>query len=113
RAIRGAPLDRALTDCTALLNEYDDDYDTMLWRCVVLYKMKRFDEAVSQCTTLLKTHPRNADALYIRGLSRLESGNADAAKADIAAAEDADYRIVRIYRLYGVKMAKRKAGEDR
>jgi tetratricopeptide (TPR) repeat protein len=103
RAIRGAPLDRALADCTALLKEYDDDYDTMQWRCLVLYKMKRFDDAIAQCSTLLETHPRNADALYIRGLSNRAKRNTAAADADIAAAEDADYRIARYYKMYRVK----------
>lgn len=100
RAIRGASLARGLADCTALLNEYDDDYDTMQWRCLILYRMGRYGDAIEQCGALLETHPRNADALFIRGQARLAKGDKAAGEADIAAAKDADYRIALYYKMY-------------
>jgi tetratricopeptide (TPR) repeat protein len=106
RAIRGSALDRALADCTAELSEFDDDYDAMQWRCLVLYRMRRYDEAIAQCSALLKTRPRNADALYIRGLAHRARGDKSAAEADIAAAKAADYRIALFYDLYRVNGAK-------
>jgi hypothetical protein len=62
--------------------------------------MGRYGDAIEQCGALLETHPRNADALFIRGQARLAKGDKAAGEADIAAAKDADHRIALYYRMY-------------
>lgn len=103
RAIRGAPLDRALADCTAALKEDPDNFDYRQSRCFVYFRAGMYDDAISDCTAALTHRPRMSEALYVRGLAELGKGNEAAGRTDLAAAMDANYRIEKIYALYGIK----------
>lgn len=103
RAIRGAPLDRALADCTKVLKDYPDASSVLQSRCFVYYRMGRFDDAIADCTHALVRRPKKPSALYIRGLAELGKGDEEAGKADVAAAVNSYDRIEKIYALYGIE----------
>jgi tetratricopeptide (TPR) repeat protein len=102
RAVRGHPLDRALTDCNKALKANPGDKDILQSRCFVYYRMGSYSAALADCDAAEKSHPRYSDALYVGGLSKLRLGDKAGGNADIAAALDADYRIAETYSLYGV-----------
>ncbi|GAB2300159.1 Peptidyl-prolyl cis-trans isomerase fkbp42 [Dionaea muscipula] len=47
-----------------------------------LIKLKRFEEAIAQCSTVLAEDENNAKALYRRGKARAELGQTEAARED-------------------------------
>ncbi|KAG5238457.1 peptidyl-prolyl cis-trans isomerase FKBP [Salix suchowensis] len=47
-----------------------------------LIKLKRYEEAIAQCTTVLVEDENNAKALFRRGKARAELGQTDAARED-------------------------------
>ncbi|KAK0574013.1 hypothetical protein LWI29_016988 [Acer saccharum] len=67
-----------------------------------LIKLKRFEEAIGQCSTVLTEDENNAKALFRRGKARAELGQTDAAKEDFLKARKfspGDKAIVRELRL--------------
>jgi tetratricopeptide (TPR) repeat protein len=103
RATRGAPLDRALADCSSVVSDDEANWQALQSRCFVYYRMGSFDKAIADCSASLQLSSRNADALYVKGLAELGKGDATTGKADIAAAKEVDYRIEDLYALYGIK----------
>ena len=103
RAVRGHPLDRALSDCNKFLRSEPDNKDVLQSRCFVYYRMGNYSAAITDCAAAEKLQPRFADALYVGGLAKLRQGDTAGGDADIAAARDADYEIADLYALYGVK----------
>lgn len=102
RAVRGYPLERALSDCNEALKAYSDDKDILDSRCLVYFKMGNYAAAIADCTAVEKMQKRFASSLYVGGLAKLRSGDKVGGDADIAAALDSDYRIADTYALYGV-----------
>lgn len=102
RGVRGYPLDLALEDCNKSLWQEPDNWRTYDSRCLVRYRMGDYAGAIADCTVSLKSRPRLSSSLYLRGLAKLKSGDAEGGNADIAAAKDADDRIVETYAYYGV-----------
>jgi tetratricopeptide (TPR) repeat protein len=56
-------------------------------RGLVLLRMGRLDEAISQYGEAVRAQPHAAPALYGRGLAELKKGDKAAGDADIAAAQ--------------------------
>jgi tetratricopeptide (TPR) repeat protein len=102
RALRGHPLDRALTDCTKALNASPDDNDILDTRCLVYFRMTNYKAAIADCTKARSINARDPTALYIEGLAKLRLGEGAESNSDIAAALDADFRVADVYALYGV-----------
>jgi tetratricopeptide (TPR) repeat protein len=102
RALRGQPLDLALADCNEALKQVPDDWMAFDSRCLVHYRMGNYAAAMSDCSEVVKHRPKESGSLYIRGLAKLRSGDAEGGDADVAAAKDADDKVVAAYAVYGV-----------
>ena len=112
RAIRGVPLDRALTDCN---NAIELSHTEMIgwgrtWnmydsRCLVYLRMGNDAAAISDCSTALQGNAKSASSIYVRGLAKIQAGDRAGGNADIAAAKDLDYQIAEKYAVFGVKLA--------
>jgi tetratricopeptide (TPR) repeat protein len=103
RAVRGAPLDRALADCNAALQQYPNEWRILTSRCFVYYRMGNYAAAIADCSGAVQQRPTLEDALYLRGLAKLHSGDVAGGNADIAAAKSANYRIADVFGLYGIR----------
>ena len=108
RAIRGHPLDRALADCNKAMQLNPGNIDLLEVveildsRCFVYYRMGNYAAAIADCSAVISRRDRYDTSLYVRGLSKIRSGDVAGGNADIAAAKDANYRIEDLYALYGV-----------
>lgn len=60
-------------------------------RADVLYRLKRFDDAVSDCDAALEKNPDSAKACRIRGKSYKALGEYEKARHDLSAAQQIDY----------------------
>jgi tetratricopeptide (TPR) repeat protein len=85
RAAWGKDLDKALADCDAAVRR-DKTSATMGNRGLVLLRLGRLDDAIAQYGEAIRAQPRDAAALYGRGLAELKKGQKAAGDADIAAA---------------------------
>ena len=85
RAAWGRELEKALADCDEAVRK-DRVSDMMQVRGLVLLRMGRIEDAISQFTAAIKAQPRAAQALYGRGLAELRKGQKAEGDADLAAA---------------------------
>ncbi len=85
RAAWGQQLDQALADCDTALRQ-DRNSIFLQTRALVLFRLGRLDESQAQYTAVLKLQPRDANALYGRGLVELKKGRKAEGDADLAAA---------------------------
>ncbi|HEY3951484.1 tetratricopeptide repeat protein [Phenylobacterium sp.] len=85
RALWGKELETALADCDAALKK-DRNSNAMQSRAIVLMRLGRLDDSVTQFAAIIKLQPRDAVALYGRGLAELKKGDRSTGDADLAAA---------------------------
>lgn len=85
RAAANKELDKALVDCDAAVRK-DPNSQILQTRALLLLRLNRLDEAIAQYSAAIKAQPRDAIALYGRGLAELKKGDKSAGDADIAAA---------------------------
>jgi tetratricopeptide (TPR) repeat protein len=102
RAVRGHPLDRALDNCDAALKSEPENTQWRDIRGFLRFQMHDYTAAISDLDAVVKAKPRDAGALFIRGLSKLRAGNADAGNVDVRAAESIDYHVAETYAVYGI-----------
>jgi tetratricopeptide (TPR) repeat protein len=101
RAAWGQELEAALVDCDAALKK-DRVSQAMEARGLVLLRLGRTDEAISQFAAALKAQPKAAGALYGRGLAQLTKGAKAEGEADIAAAKSLEPRQIEQYARWGL-----------
>ena len=65
--------------------------------------MGKFAAAIADENSALNANGKDADASYIRGLSKLKTGDAIGGNADIAAAKAINPKIAEAYAGYGMK----------
>jgi|SRR5215469_4825346 len=102
RALRGAPLDRALADCNESLTLKPDEFNALTSRCLVYVRMGNSAAAIADCDAALRLTPGNASALFERGLAKLHAGDAAGGNADLAAAKAAQDKTAATFALYGI-----------
>ncbi|MDZ4869859.1 MAG: tetratricopeptide repeat protein [Alphaproteobacteria bacterium] len=102
RAVTGKALESGLADCTEALKYRSEHPGILDSRSVVYFRLSRFAEAIADADLILKAHPENASALYVRGAARSRSGEGVSGQADIAAAKAIDAKAVEEYAGYGV-----------
>jgi tetratricopeptide (TPR) repeat protein len=102
QAVIGKTLERALSDCDESLRMRDGYERARASRAFVYFRLKRFDEAIADATAVLKTEPKFADALYVRGLAKGQKGDRKGSATDIAAARAVNPKIVDEYFGYGI-----------
>jgi tetratricopeptide (TPR) repeat protein len=101
RAVAGV-LRQALADCNEALRLMSGTAATLDSRGFVFLKMTQFDAAVSDFDAALRIEPKDAFALYGRGLAKWRNEDA-AGEVDMAAAKALQPDIVEEYARYGVK----------
>ena len=102
RALRGAPLDKALADCNESLKLKPDDFNALTSRCLVYERMGNSAGAVADCTAALRLTPGNPSALFVRGLAKLHAGDKAGGNADLAAANATQDKTAATFALYGI-----------
>lgn len=100
-ATRGEQLDAAIADCNAALQPKPDDAGFLDSRALAEFRKARYSRAVTDNAALAK-NPEMPTSLHVRGLARLESGDAARGQADIAAATAMHLKIAQTYAAYGV-----------
>ncbi len=101
RAAWGKELDLALADCDAALRK-DRNSVFMQTRGLVLLRMGRLDEAIAQYAAAVKLQPRDAVALYGRGVAELKKGAKTEGETDIAAARAITPTVAEQFKRLGV-----------
>jgi tetratricopeptide (TPR) repeat protein len=80
--------DRAIADYDEAIWLKSGDYPAAFYNRALAYSDKgEYDHALTDFDVVLRFDAKNALALYARGLTRLKKGDAEAGKADIAAAK--------------------------
>lgn len=85
-----AALERSLSYCDGRLTGLE--YDTNYYLATAYYKNGALDDALSVYDAILELKPGEKDALYLRGMLKLEKGNFEGAEADFDAAIALDAR---------------------
>lgn len=101
RALANKELETALADCDAAIRK-DRNSVLMTYRGLVLYRMGRVDDAVTQYAAAIRAQPRAAMALYLRGLAEEKTGDKTAGEADFAAARAIAPGLAQEYRRFGL-----------
>ena len=102
RAVRRRPLDRALKNCDAALKSEPENTQWLDIRGFLHFQMHDYASAVADLDLVVKAKPRDAGALFIRGLAKLRTGDAEAGSADVKAAQRIDYHVAETYAVYGI-----------
>lgn len=104
RAIVGADLRAALSDCDAAITKNPDYFDALDSMGFALAKSGRHADAIAYYNRALDLEPAAASALYGRAIAHANQGRPDEAKADHAAAVALDADVVDRFRYYGLTM---------
>jgi len=87
RGLLGEDLDKALADCNRAVRERPDAGFFRDSRGLVYLRLRNFDKAIPDYDAVLRVQPKNAWALYGRGLAKLGKGMVAEGQADIAASK--------------------------
>lgn len=102
RATAGEQLDTAVADCNESLRLKPGTATTLNSRAFAYFRARYFEHAIDDANAALAIDSKLASSLYVRGLAKLESGDAAGGNADIAAAKTLDPKIQDTYQRYGV-----------
>jgi lipoprotein NlpI len=102
RAVAGLELDKARLACDQALWDQPDAPPILDSRGVVGLKQKRFQAAWNDFNSVVTVAPRNARALYGRGIAAIALGREAEGRADLAAAETLNRNITRLYADIGI-----------
>ncbi len=87
RGLWDRDLDKALKDCNAALYLNSDGPEVLDARAIVRIRMRDYDHAITDFDAVLKAQPRNAGALYLRGVAKSRKGQTAAGEQDMTAAK--------------------------
>lgn len=105
RAVAGQELDKARTACDQALWAAPDNPTILDSRAVVGLKQQHFQDAWDDFNAVLKIQPRNARALYGRGLAAIGLKRDTDGAADIAQAKRMNADVVGYFQGIGVSPA--------
>lgn len=100
RAIVGEDLDGALADCEHALQMRPNAANTLNTRGFVLFRQRKFADAVASYDASIELAPAVASSYYIRGLARRALG--EDAKEDFAKAMEIEPGVQQRYAGYGI-----------
>lgn len=86
RALAGAELPVALSDCNAALRRRPGDTSILDSRAMVELRMGDLDKAIQDYDLVIAKQPKSAWSLYGRGIAKQRKGDAPGGKADLEAA---------------------------
>jgi tetratricopeptide (TPR) repeat protein len=105
-AIQNQDLAGGLSDCNRALSIADKknpNYGHLFAsRALIELRQANYDKAISDFDAALKTMPKNALALYGRGVVKSKKNKNDAGKADIDAAQSLAPKMAEWYQRYGI-----------
>jgi len=106
RGLLGQDLPAALKDCNAAYSRSDAQSGAAVLgiRALVKLRLGDFDKAISDYNGALKIQPKNAWALYGRGLAKLKKNNRGEGEADIAAAVALAPGVAESYKRMGLAL---------
>ena len=106
RARLGEELPKALDDCNEALkrsNKADPFDDAVLsFRGLVRLRLGDYDKAISDFDSALVTRPKDAGALYGRGVAKLRRGRTADGRADMAAAKVLSATVADAFQKLGI-----------
>lgn len=103
RAEAGIDLAQALSDCNRALTLHPGDAYILDSRGLVYLRLGRYDDAIADYDTALKTDPKIASSLYGRGVAKRKKGDSAGGTVDMAAANLLDPGVAGEFASYGVK----------
>jgi tetratricopeptide (TPR) repeat protein len=104
KAVSGIAIDTAIADCDQSLMLAPNNADTVNGRAFVLYRQRKYADALAGYDNALAMQSENAPALFMRGVVKLMLKDENGANADIKAARSSDSNIDILYSGYGVKV---------
>jgi tetratricopeptide (TPR) repeat protein/predicted aspartyl protease len=108
RTMQNTELDKALSDCNKAVSRADKKaspigYARLLqFRGYTRLRRGEFGKAISDFDDSLKDNPKNAPALYGRGIAKLRMMNTAAGQADIAAATALQPQVADYFNRHGI-----------
>jgi tetratricopeptide (TPR) repeat protein/predicted aspartyl protease len=102
RAMTGQNLKDALDDCNRGSRLTPGATDVIVDRAYVQFRLGQFDQALSDFTVALRDQPRDAWALYGKGLAELRKGQADKGQVDLKAAEALQPMVAKRAQTFGL-----------
>jgi tetratricopeptide (TPR) repeat protein len=102
RAVAQLELDEALKDCDEALRLRADFVAALDSRAFLQLRRGRFREALIDYNAALKGNPTDPYSLFGRGIAKLRTGDAQGAKADMAAAAAVQAGIAAEFLSFGV-----------
>jgi tetratricopeptide (TPR) repeat protein len=96
----------AIKDCDAALNHARKDSpfyaEVSATRALLLFRLGDYDKSIADYDASLKITPKNASALYGRGMGKLRKQKAPEGQADIAQAIELSPKIAESFNLLGI-----------
>lgn len=105
RALLGDGLPQATEDCEFALKHGQRVAKVLVARGIVYLRMRQFDKSVADFEDALKLQPRDAGALYGRGLAESDKGLRAAGQRDLQAATALDANEQSFYERMGLRTA--------
>jgi clan AA aspartic protease (TIGR02281 family) len=106
RALLNQDLSNALSDCNTALRRADkknpNSSHLLVDRAVVRLRMGELDKAVEDCNDALKMMPKNARALYLRGIAESHKNKRVESDADIASAKSIAPKVAEVLEHFGI-----------
>jgi tetratricopeptide (TPR) repeat protein len=93
RALPGAELDKALSDCNQALSIAPNTAVALQTRAIVWLKSGNAERSIADYDATLKIQPKDPLSLYGRGLAKLKKGLESEGQADLAAATTLQPRV--------------------
>jgi tetratricopeptide (TPR) repeat protein len=93
RALWGEELDAGLADCNAALKSSENRLGMLSSRGLIQQRRGDYDKAIADYTQAISLQPKDAWALYLRGVARLRQGKTGEGQSDIAAATALDAKV--------------------
>jgi tetratricopeptide (TPR) repeat protein len=92
-----------LADCNESLRLRPNSSNTLDSRAFVYIRLERWDDALADSETALKSNPDNAWALFERGFAKRRNGDLAGGDADIAASRAIDPKAEMEFASFGVR----------
>lgn len=105
RAVFEIAMDNALSQCTAAVEQSDQPANSLDSRAMLYFKRGDYAAALADLDAALRLDPMLSGSLYLRGLTRLEMGDAEG-RDDIRSALRLMPSIAQWYEPYGIEMAR-------
>jgi tetratricopeptide (TPR) repeat protein len=100
-ALRGVGLDQALKDCTSAIELASNAFSVLHSRALVYFRLKRFDDAMTDLNAADTLAPGMPQVLYLRAIIKKAQGDKSSAD-DVSAAQMMAPDIGYEYKIYGL-----------